>query len=126
MRLLRNVLYLVLAQTGFAGAFGSKKADPQEPERVNPGELPMTETSKKSPAVEGQYLISFEASVTDSQRAALFAQWNVTELEKVGSTPLYLIEVPRDSNLEKTLAGLRSGRGVRYVEANLKMQTFGP
>lgn len=82
--------------------------------------------SEKSPSVPGQYLISFEATVTAAERAELFKKWNVKELEKVGSTPLYLIDVPAKADATATLRGLRAAPGVRYVEANLKMQTFGP
>jgi hypothetical protein len=85
----------------------------------------MSETPR-SPTVPGEYLISFEATVSDASRVELFKKWGVKELEKVGSTPLYLIEVSEKSDVQKILAGLRATPGVRYVEANLKMHTFGP
>lgn len=115
MRFAAIALASALLSGPSALAWGSKKQ----------GEAPVNVT-KPSSAVPGQYLISFEESVSTETRAELFKKWNVKELEKVGSTPLYLIEIPTTSDTEKTLAGLRSGSGVRYVEANLKMQTFGP
>ncbi len=104
-------------------SFGAKKSEEAVPERVG---VPTMSETPRSPSVPGEYLISFEASVSDATRADLFRKWGVKELEKVGSTPLYLIEVSEKSGPEKILAGLRATPGVRYVEANLKMHTFGP
>jgi len=124
MKVLRFAVFVWLVPGGVAHAFSSKKPAP-EPERIQLGEPSMND-SKTSPAVPGQYLISFEASVSASDRAELFKKWGVKELEKVGSTPLYLIEVPSEADAKATLKGLKASPGVRYVEANLKMQTFGP
>jgi hypothetical protein len=112
---------LSLASAGHS--FGAKKSEEAVPERL--GAPAMNETPK-SPTVPGEYLISFEATVSDSKRSDLFKKWGVKELEKVGSTPLYLIAVPEKSDSEKILRELRATPGVRYVEANLKMHTFGP
>jgi hypothetical protein len=124
MRLISPLILVFAVQIPLALASASKRAETPVPERLS-GEM-MPAPQKPSPAVPGQYLISFEASVDAAARAGLFQKWKVKELEKVGSTPLYLIEVSKDANVEKTLAGLRSAPGVRYVEANLTMQTFGP
>jgi len=104
-------------------SFGAKKSKEAVPERLG---APAMSESPRSPTVPGEYLISFEASVSDAVRGDLFKKWGVKELEKVGPTPLYLIEISVKSDAEKILGGLRATPGVRYVEANLKMQTFGP
>jgi hypothetical protein len=90
----------------------------------------MNDTNKseaqKAPRVAGQYLISFEAGTAEEQRAELFKKLGVKEIEKVGSSPLYLIEIPPDpaSELENILQKLRNSKGVRYVEPNFVMSTF--
>ena len=107
---------LVLAS---ASKKASRSADEHQGEKTMPKPL-------KAPAVPGQYLISFETSVTDDARAMTFEKWKVKELEKVGTTPLFLIELSMDTDSEKTLNGLRAEKGVRYVEPNFTMKTFGP
>ena len=79
---------------------------------------------KKPKSVPGQYLISFESDISDAQRSKLFNAQKVTLLEKVGSSPLYLIEI-NTANVQETIDSLKNSPGVRYVEANIIMNTFG-
>jgi hypothetical protein len=104
-------------------AWGSRK--PQERGSEQRGDSTLKSTPPP-PAVPGQYLISFEASVSDASRSSIFKKWAVTELDKVGSTPLYLIEVPEGKDTDKIISGLRSSPGVRYIEPNFTMSIFEP
>lgn len=79
--------------------------------------------SSKAPRVPHQYLISFTQESTSAERDALLGAVGAQMIDKVGSTPLFLIEIEKDE--EATLEKLRKNKTVRYVEANFKMNTFG-
>lgn len=81
----------------------------------------MTE-SNKSPVMPHQFLISFVNEATSAERDSIISSAGAQMVEKVGSTPLFLIEIRQ--NEEKTLDTLRKNPKVRYVEPNFRMQTF--
>ncbi len=72
-------------------------------------------------ASESQILVSLEAKVTEDERQKIFKKFEVKEIEKVGSTALYLVEVKDKSLLSKTMEGLSKTPGVRYAEPNLRL-----
>ena len=75
---------------------------------------------ENSNVVPHQYLIAFQKDMNDESCRKFLANLNVKVLEKVGSSPLYLIEIQNKSEL----VPLRAHEEVRYVEPNIRMKTF--
>ena len=71
-----------------------------------------------------QLLVAFKDESVAASRADVFKKFSAKEIEKVGSTPLYLIELPEGSDLKKTQAEIAKEPGVRYAEPNIKMKIF--
>jgi len=128
---LRKILVLSLITSGIAEASSSNP--PEQPskqvpnlsaERMSPSmsKSPKTkEGPKTGTSIEGEYLISFEPQVSKEERTLLFEKVGVKELEKVGSSPLYLILIAgKDS--EAKIESLKGSKGVRYVEANFSFK----
>ena len=79
---------------------------------------------KTGAQVEREYLVSFEPGVSADDRRALLEAQGLKELEKVGSSELYLVQFPEGGNAQATIEKLKHSPGVRYVEPNLKMRLF--
>jgi hypothetical protein len=83
-------------------------------------------TQESSPpkvnAVANQYLVAFKDDAAAQTRVEVFARLGIKEIERVGTSQLYLIEVPAGDTQAAKLAELKSSQGVRYVEPNLKMR----
>jgi hypothetical protein len=77
-----------------------------------------------APHVAGQLLVAFENTEASAKRAALFAKHGVKEVEKVGSSELWLVNLPAGAKLEDVQKAISSEPGVRYAEPNLVMRTF--
>ncbi len=71
-----------------------------------------------------EYLVAFQKSLAAAERSELFKNHNAVEVEKVGSTELYLVRLAEGSNPEVFVKALGSDPRVRYVEPNLMLQTF--
>jgi hypothetical protein len=110
---------LAVAPMGLASGSGAKKES--QPMSKTPSQA-KTDPSK-APAVPNQYLISFTKESTSQERDALLGAVGAQMIEKVGSTPLFLIEISKD--VDATLEKLRKNPSVRYVEPNFTMSTFG-
>ncbi len=115
-----SLVCLFLAATSpLAIASGSSQNKSQKED------IQMPQSPTKAKSVPGQYLISFEAQITEQQRMALFAKVDVKLLEKVGSSPLFLISIEgSEKEVSDKIVSLQKTPGVRYVEANLVMETF--
>lgn len=144
------LLTAFISSAVLAGASSKPTSDTSKPK--SPYEMPQTTPKKSKPktfalsagdlstsekdslkdmkkpiaAVPHQFLIAFQKDMSDEQCRNFLEEKSVKVLEKVGSTPLYLIEVKEDSKeaLETSLQKLRDEKEVRYVEANALMQTF--
>ena len=77
------------------------------------------------PHVPGQLLVAFESDEVAAKRTELFAKYHAQELEKVGSSQLYLIQLPEGADLKSVQDAIRKEPGVRYAEPNGIMKTFG-
>lgn len=74
--------------------------------------------------VAGQLLVAFQDASASARRAGLFAKYGLTEIEKVGSSELYLVKLPAGADLADTQKRLTAEPGVRYAEPNAIMRTF--
>ena len=77
------------------------------------------------PHVPGQLLVAFESDEVAAKRADLFSKYHAKEIEKVGSSQLYLIQLPEGADLKSVQEAIRKEPGVRYAEPNGIMKTFG-
>ncbi|MBS1985240.1 MAG: hypothetical protein JST16_13805 [Bdellovibrionales bacterium] len=111
--------FLTLALTLSAG-FTSLPANASASKK--PATAPTT--PKTGAQVEREYLVSFEPGVNAEDRHALLAAQGLKELERVGSSELYLVQFPEGANAQATMEKLKHSPGVRYVEPNLKMRLF--
>lgn len=120
-----SLLSLISSISSLSFAWGSKAASEASTEtQAMSQNTPNGKTDPdKAPRVPGQYLISFTQESTSQERDALLETVGAQMIEKVGSTPLFLIEISKD--VENALKKLRQNPSVRYVEPNFKLSTFG-
>ncbi len=71
-----------------------------------------------------EYLVALQKPLAAAERSKLFKNHNAVEVEKIGSTELYLVRLAEGSNAEAFVKALGSDPRVRYVEPNLMLQTF--
>lgn len=76
--------------------------------------------------VAGQLLVAFKDASSASKRVKIWKKHHVKEIEKVGSTDLYLVEVSDSADLRKVKKAITAEPGVRYAELNAMMHTSGP
>ena len=74
--------------------------------------------------VEKQLLVAFTDDAAAQKRSDIFAKYKAKELQRVGSTHLYLIEIPNEKDLSQVQKSLSQTPGIKYAEPNLKMRTF--
>ncbi len=75
-------------------------------------------------AVPLQLLVAFKDAKAATKRAEIFKAAGGHEVEKVGSSELYLVAFPEGSDLKAAQDKLAKSEGVRYAEPNLIMRTF--
>ncbi len=87
-----------------------------------------TDQSQKSDSdhVAGELLVAFESTTTKDQRSNIFKKLGLKEKSKVGSTELYLVEVPASKSLDEMIESLKAFPEIRFSEKNLTMRTFKP
>lgn len=71
-----------------------------------------------------QLLVAFQSEKAAEKRIELFQKYNLKEVERVGSTPLFLVNVPEGASLKELQNKLAAEVGVRYAEPNQRMRTF--
>jgi len=112
-----SFLVLLLSHVCSVWAGGAKK---QSPSSTTGG----TVSSDSAEPIERQILVSFEKHMSKNDRKEIFERFDVQEIEQVGKTPLFLVEVKEASRLKSTLEALSKTKGVRYAEPNLKLRIF--
>jgi len=83
---------------------------------------PIEGTMNKS--VEREFLVALNASLKASDRQSLWKKHGAEEVEKVGSTELYLVRVVDGVDMAAFRRELALEAPVRYVEPNLQLKTF--
>jgi len=92
-----------------------------------PSEDKSSETSTESSKhVGGQLLVSFVEGTAASRRKEIFSKLGLTEKTKVGSTELYLVEVPNATSLDSMIETLKNFTEIRFSEKNMVMKTYVP
>lgn len=121
-------LWVLLASFGAvsnAGARGASKPQSSPELAREQKSQGSAESTASDHTIEGQYLVALAAGVNDADRKALWKAHGVVELQKVGSTELYLIEFSGSARSSKTnLQNLSQDSRVRYAEPNLRLKTF--
>jgi hypothetical protein len=109
-----TILFVTLMSSLSANGAGSK--------------LEKSSSKVENPPVSSQisqeYLVAFANEISSAERQSLWAKFpEVREKEKVGSSPLYLIQIQTENH--KAIADkIARESGIRYVEPNLKMRMF--
>ena len=82
------------------------------------------EIGVKNPAtpVTRQLLVAFKDAEAAQGRAQIFASLKVKEIEQVGPTPLYLIEISENDDLKEVQKKITQKPGVRYAEPNMQFR----
>ncbi len=107
----------VFLAIGFKGIYGfAKGAEP--PKEKSVADLPNY--------VPNQVLVSLKNGLQDVERKKLWAEWNLKEIEKIGSGSLYLLEVQTKEKADiKTLCKeIEKNSKVKYAEPNMIQKTF--
>ena len=110
---------LLSLTSGIAFAGGTKKAVTEKPSENSNAPVQVKESS-----VPRQFLVALSDEATVSKRASLWKKYSAKELEKVGSSALFLIEFAEGSDGKKLVKDLAKEPGVRYAEPNLIMKTM--
>ncbi len=71
-----------------------------------------------------ELLIAFKSSEAAAARAALFKKHDLREIQKVGTSDLYLVEVNGARAVKDVQALVQKEEGVKYAEPNSRMKTF--
>lgn len=110
------VLGMALSSVVLAGSGGKPKPlDPTDPKVVEKDGVEM---------VSHQLLVKFESENAALERGKVFKKFQGREVERVGSTPLFLVQFPQDSNILDIKSKLEHIEGVSYAEPNLVMRTM--
>lgn len=123
---------LLSEQSHGGGAFRKRDVTPQgEPAtRASPGSLTSGNPSSSAPVVaktDRQILVAFKQPLDQTARQSLFAKHGLKEIEKVGSTDLYLTELPAgvtESQVKKVIEQISAEVSVKYAERNIVLKTF--
>jgi len=75
-------------------------------------------------AVKGRILVAFADEAAAKKRAEIFARYKAKEIERIGSTPLYLIEVGPEISVKEVIAKISKEPGVRYAEPDIIVKTM--
>ncbi len=130
-------LATLLVAPQLAEALGNRKAKSTTP-APSQQELPLSpsqstpkHSSTNQPAsnpdhVAGQLLVSLKPETKASKRREIFAKLGIKEKTKVGSTELYLVEVPSASSLDSIIETLQNFPEVRFAEKNMTVKTYKP
>jgi hypothetical protein len=115
----------VVAFSTSAWARGSKK--PGAKKSLNSKTPSVDQADQASPEhVAGELLVSFKPDTSPTRRSEIFKKLGIKEKSKVGSTELYLVEVPAKSSLDSMIETLGQFAEIRFAEKNLTMRTFKP
>ena len=90
-------------------------------------ETPKEKTSASSPNyVPNQVLVSLKSPLKDAERNTLWANWNLKEVEKIGSESLYLLEVnsKEKADIKALVKEIEKNSKVKYAEPNMIQKTF--
>ncbi|HVJ65085.1 MAG TPA: hypothetical protein VM901_07515 [Bdellovibrionota bacterium] len=112
---------LALLGANFALAGGSKrgKLDPEDPK--------IAEKVAEREGVEmvaHQLLVKFKSENAAGERQKIFKELQGREIERVGSTPLFLVQFPEEVNINDVKTKLEHHEGISYAEPNLVMRTM--
>lgn len=93
----------------------NKHIDPTDPKVVKKDGVEM---------VAHQLLVKFASENAALERQKIFKRFGGRELERVGSTPLFLVQFPEDTDILAVKDLLEHVEGVSYAEPNLVMRTM--
>ncbi len=113
--------FMALGVLSTAFAWGSKKnnLDPSDPKIAE-----KIAGKEDIEMVAHQLLVKFHSENAAASRQNIFKKFNGREIERVGSTPLFLVEFPEDSDIHDIKTKLEHHEGIRYAEPNLVMRTM--
>jgi hypothetical protein len=74
------------------------------------------------PAETRQLLVAFISNEAARDRQSIFEKYHAREIEKLGSTALYLIELPVGAKLKAVQQELAQEPGVKSVEPNIQFR----
>jgi hypothetical protein len=113
--------FMALPLATNAMAFGTSKGT------LDPADPKIAEKIAKQEGVEmvaHQLLVKFNSENAAAERQIIFKKYGGRELERVGSTPLFLVQFPEDSNILEIKGKLEHLEGISYAEPNLVMRTM--
>jgi hypothetical protein len=119
-----TLMFSVVHDSQASGMRRSKSAVSKAPQTQ--GTSDMTKTQPAPDHVPGQLLVSFKPNTSQEKRREIFTKLGITEKSKVGSTELYLVEVPSTSSLDSMIETLQSFTEIRFAEKNMTLKTFKP
>ncbi len=114
---------LTFVSSGFAG--GAFKKRPQT--SVSKASLTAPAEMPPSKSVPLQILVALKTPLSPADREKLFSKFKLTEVERVGSTDLFLTQLPAGSTEEltdSTISKLALEAAVKYAEKNILLRTF--
>ncbi len=74
--------------------------------------------------IDRQLLVAFKDEKEAAKRAEIFKKHDLKELQKVGTSPLYLVETKAGVDIKKLQKTIGAEPGVRYAEPNMRMKIF--
>lgn len=74
--------------------------------------------------VSRQLLVKFKTENAALERTKVFKKFGGVEVERVGSTPLFLVQFAEDSDVLEIKSRLEHEEGVSYAEPNLVMRAL--
>lgn len=74
--------------------------------------------------VSHQLLVKFESENAALERQKIFKQFLGRELERVGTTPLFLVQFPEDTDIMAIKEKLERIAGISYAEPNVIMRAM--
>ena len=74
--------------------------------------------------VAQQLLVKFDSENAALGRAKLFDEFSGKELERVGSTPLFLVQFSEEVDILEVKESIEHAPGVKYAEPNMVMRTM--
>ena len=114
-----SLAFILVPTQSMASGAGKSKLDPSDPKIAD-----KIANKDGVEMIAHQLLIKFESENAAAQRQKIFKSFGGIEVERVGSTPLFLVQFSEETNIHEVKTKLEHLEGIQYAEPNLVMRAL--